>query len=220
MHLLASSHEWPSLPAPSLLLGLRHASDATALSRPSLSCRPQFNHAKVEARDGFVVGVPLVKSPPVLAYLAVSDVMTAFKQARGGCGGWWGPRGASCSERAWERRGMDRWMDGAGWIEREGRLGAGQWVVGGGVGGRDGRRWAAAIAGWRAWAGSGRGCGRLTGVRHGGLCGAQAASRWPAAQPSSGAQAAQSEAVQSFVTHVLRESHGPLAPGVEHEPLK
>ena len=43
----------------------------------------QFNHAKVEARDGFVVGVPLVKNPPVLSYLAVSDVMTAFKQARG-----------------------------------------------------------------------------------------------------------------------------------------
>ena len=34
----------------------------------------------MEARDGFVVGIPSVKSPPALGFLAVSDVMCAFKQ--------------------------------------------------------------------------------------------------------------------------------------------
>ncbi|KAG2449948.1 hypothetical protein HYH02_000052 [Chlamydomonas schloesseri] len=43
--------------------------------------RPKFNHAKVEARDGFVVAIPSMKNPPVLSFLAVSDVMTSFKQA-------------------------------------------------------------------------------------------------------------------------------------------
>ena len=38
---------------------------------------------KVEARDSFVVGVPKAKNPPALSFIAVSDVMSAFKQVGG-----------------------------------------------------------------------------------------------------------------------------------------
>ncbi|EFJ48948.1 hypothetical protein VOLCADRAFT_90280 [Volvox carteri f. nagariensis] len=86
--------------------------------------RPKFNHLKVEARDGFGVGIPPVKSPPALGFLAVSDVMCAFKQA----------------------------------------------------------------------------------TQH-----------WPSAQPASSTYLAQQDVVQSFVQNVLRETRGPLAPGIAHE---
>ncbi|GLC66211.1 hypothetical protein PLESTF_000396900 [Pleodorina starrii] len=86
--------------------------------------RPKFNHLKLEARDGFVVGIPPVKNPPALGFLAISDVMCAFKQA---------------------------------------------------------------------------------------------AQHWPSTQPTSPSYLAQQDVVQSFVQNVLRETRGPLAPGIAHE---
>ncbi|GIL75365.1 hypothetical protein Vretifemale_5166, partial [Volvox reticuliferus] len=86
--------------------------------------RPKFNHLKVEARDGFSVGIPPVKNPPALGFLAVSDVMCAFKQA----------------------------------------------------------------------------------TQH-----------WPSTQTASPSYLAQQDVVQSFVQNVLRETRGPLSPGILHE---
>ncbi|GFR52081.1 hypothetical protein Agub_g14541, partial [Astrephomene gubernaculifera] len=58
--------------------------------------RPKFNHLKVEARDGFNVAIPPVKNPPALGFLAVSDVMCAFKQATQK----WGPTQPSSASYA------------------------------------------------------------------------------------------------------------------------
>eukprot|EP00198_Chlamydomonas_reinhardtii_P002113 XP_001691449.1 predicted protein [Chlamydomonas reinhardtii] len=85
--------QWPAVTWPDAECGCRAVEKRGAVKRQTeeeyavrwplrvTQGRPKFNHAKVEARDGFVVAIPSMKNPPVLSFLAVSDVMTSFKQA-------------------------------------------------------------------------------------------------------------------------------------------
>ncbi|PNW82899.1 hypothetical protein CHLRE_06g298800v5 [Chlamydomonas reinhardtii] len=84
--------QWPAVTWPDAECGCRSVEKRGAVKRQTeeeyavrwplrvTQGRPKFNHAKVEARDGFSVGIPSVKNPPALGFLAVSDVMCAFKQ--------------------------------------------------------------------------------------------------------------------------------------------
>lgn len=139
---------------------------------------------KLEARDGFTVGIPPVKNPPALGFLAVSDVMCAFKQVRRTRVTALGASSGVCMLR---RAGLVGTQEA---VPRAGCHDALLQVLP--------LPWATVFD--------------LIPAPH-----PQAAQHWPSAHASSPAHAAQQEVVQSFVQNVLRETRGPLAPGLSHE---
>lgn len=135
---------------------------------------------KLEARDGFTVGIPPVKNPPALGFLAVSDVMCAFKQVR---------------------RTMMIALPASSGVCMPCRARRKPCPV------RDAMTLCYRVLPlpWK------------TVFEIGAAPHPQAAQHWPSAHASSPAHAAQQEVVQSFVQNVLRETRGPLAPGLSHE---
>lgn len=164
---------------------------------------------KVEARDGFTVGAPNTKSPPALAYLAVSDVMCAFKQV-----GALASAGAGAEEQAGLAVCVRAWLScilpplPMSKRAKSAQLHA-PWSL---PWSREPHGRATHRPTYRP--APPRPCRRASRALCVRACvRAQATQHWPTVPASSPAYAAQQEVVQSFIQNVLRETRGPLTSG-------